>query len=116
LTEAQAEALDAIHFIARKHEVKPRMERGDIRFINNMALLHRREAFENPKGKDAARGRHLVRAWLHNEQECWKLPGPLRLAWARVFEDDEGEREEHWDLKPVRGEGGRILRTGGSCD
>ncbi|KAK0644660.1 hypothetical protein B0T16DRAFT_460692 [Cercophora newfieldiana] len=116
LTEAQAEALDAIHFIARKHEIKPRMIRGDIRFINNMALLHRREAFANPKGEDAAKGRHLVRVWLNNEEMCWKLPQALRLAWARVFEDTEGEREEHWDYAPVRGEGGRILRTGGSCD
>ncbi|KAK4442342.1 hypothetical protein QBC34DRAFT_454976 [Podospora aff. communis PSN243] len=116
LTEAQAEALDAIHFIARKHEISPRMVKGDIRFVNNMALLHRREAFENPKGEDAAKGRHLVRVWLHNEEMCWKLPQALRLAWARVFEDDDGDREEHWDYAPVRGEGGRILRTGGSCD
>jgi hypothetical protein len=117
LTEAQAEALDAVHFVALRHEIKPRMERGDIRFINNMALLHRREAFENPKGEDAARGRHLVRVWLHNTEMCWKLPEPLRLAWARVFEDDDEERGEHWDLAPVRNSvNGRIMRTGGSCD
>ncbi|KAK1753878.1 putative taurine catabolism dioxygenase TauD [Echria macrotheca] len=118
LTEAQAEALDAVHFAAAKHEIKPRMERGDLRFVNNMALLHRREAFANPKGQDAAKGRHLVRLWLHNDEGvCWALPAPLRLAWARVFEDDGGEREEHWDLAPVRNPAtGRVLRVGGSCD
>lgn len=119
LTEAQAEALDAVHFIAQKHEIKPRMERGDLRFVNNMALLHRREAFENPKGEDVSKGRHLVRLWLHNDEGmCWGLPGPLRLAWARVFEDDENtERREHWDLAPVRNPAtGRVLRVGGSCD
>jgi len=118
LTEAQAEALDAVHFAARKHEIKPRMERGDLRFINNMALLHRREAFANPRGEDTAKGRHLVRMWLHNDEGmCWDLPGPLRLAWARVFEDMDGEREEHWDLAPVRNPAtGRVLRVGGSCD
>lgn len=118
LTEAQAEALDAVHFAALKHEIKPRMERGDIRFINNMALLHRREAFENVKGEDAAKGRHLVRMWLHNDEGmCWRLPEPLRLAWARVFEDGDGERGEHWDLAPVRNpKTGRVLRVGGSCD
>ncbi|KAK5654756.1 hypothetical protein OQA88_7081 [Cercophora sp. LCS_1] len=117
LTEAQAEALDAVHFAAKKLEIKPRMQRGDLRFVNNMALLHRREAFENPKGLDAARGRHLVRLWLHNEDMCWKLPEPLRLAWARVFEDDDEERKEHWDLAPVRNPAnGRVLRVGGSCD
>lgn len=118
LTEAQAEALDAVHFAARACEIKPRMERGDLRFVNNMALLHRREAFANPTGEDAARGRHLVRMWLHNDEgRCWRLPAALRLAWARVFEDQEGEREERWDLAPVRNpKTGRIMRVGGSCD
>ncbi|KAF7548799.1 hypothetical protein G7Z17_g6838 [Cylindrodendrum hubeiense] len=95
LTEAQAEALDAVHFIARKHEIKTKMEKGDLRFINNMAILHRREAFAN----DADTMRHLVRIWLNNELMCWKLPYDLRLAWARVFDNKEGQR--HWDLEPI---------------
>ncbi|KAL4965150.1 TauD/TfdA family dioxygenase [Aspergillus stella-maris] len=109
LTEAQAEALDMIHFVARKHEINPRIERGDLRFINNMAILHRREAFENSAGK----ARHLIRIWLNNKQMCWKLPRSLQLSWARIFEDDE--REEHWDLEPPRKDG-KILRVAGSCD
>ncbi|KAK0708519.1 hypothetical protein B0H67DRAFT_341743 [Lasiosphaeris hirsuta] len=117
LTEAQAEALDAVHFAAKQVEIKTRMVRGDLRFINNMALLHRREAFQNVPGEDAARGRHLVRIWLHNDEGmCWKLPGPLRLAWARVFEDDGEERGEHWDFAPVRNLQGKLTSVGGSCD
>lgn len=85
LSEAQAEALDALHFIAEKHEILPAMEKGDMRFFNNMGILHQREAFEN----DEACERHLIRIWLNNEAKCWKLPMPLNLAWARVFEDDE---------------------------
>ena len=116
LTEAQAEALDAVHFIAKKHEIRTSMQTGDLRFINNMAVLHRREAFENAPEEGIER--HIVRIWLHNDEGlCWDLPEPLRLAWARVFEDVEsGEREEHWDLQPVRNMEGRILRVGGSCD
>lgn len=109
LTEAQAEALDMIHFVARKHEINPRIERGDLRFINNMAVLHRREAFENSAGN----ARHLIRVWLNNEHLCWKLPRTLQLSWARIFEDSE--REEHWDLEPPRKDG-KILRVAGSCD
>jgi len=109
LTEAQAEALDALHFVAKKHEIKPRMEKGDLRFINNMGILHRREAFEN----SAAAARHLVRVWLNNEMMCWKLPRDLRIAWARVFDDHE--REEHWDIEPPRKDG-KILRVAGTCD
>ncbi|GAB1317294.1 Taurine hydroxylase-like protein SAT17 like [Madurella fahalii] len=120
LTEAQAEALDAVHFVARRHEFSPRMERGDLRFINNMAVLHRREAFTNSDdgngdgGAAAVAVRHLVRVWLNNEMMCWKLPRPLRIAWARIFEDEE--REERWDLVPLRAEDGKILRVAGSCD
>ena len=109
LTEAQAEALDALHFVACKHEVRPRMEVGDIRLVNNMGVLHRREAFvDDPKAT-----RHLIRVWLHNEELCWKLPTPLRLAWARVFEDHE--RGESWDIEPPRKDG-KLLRVAGSCD
>lgn len=109
LTEAQAEALDAVHFIARKHEIKTTMQKGDLRFINNMGVLHRREAFANSSGT----GRHLVRIWLNNELRCWKLPRDLRLAWARIFEDEENEK--HWDLEPLYKDG-KILRIAGSCD
>jgi len=110
LTEAQAEALDAVHFVARKHEFKPRMVRGDLRFINNMGILHRREAFTNGDGAI----RHLVRIWLNNPTMCWELPRTLRIAWARIFEDKD--REEHWDIVPPRRFDGKILRIAGSCD
>jgi hypothetical protein len=109
LTEAQAEAIDAVHFIARKHEFKPAMARGDLRFINNMGVLHRREAFTNADGA----ARHLVRVWLNNPARCWPLPRDLRIAWARIFEDTD--REEHWDLEPPR-LNGKLLRVAGSCD
>lgn len=110
VTEAQAEALDAIHFIAQKLELRTTMQKGDIRLINNMALLHRRESFTDDGAKNT---RHLIRLWLHNKLMCWKLPAPLQLAWARVFEDEE--RKEHWDVAPIR-EGGVVLRIAGSCD
>lgn len=109
LTEAQAEALDAVHFVARKHEVTTSMMAGDIRFLNNMGVLHRREAFEN----STDRQRHLIRLWLNNEMMCWKLPAALRIAWARVFDDTD--REGKWDIVPPRKDG-VILRIAGSCD
>ncbi|PKS07710.1 hypothetical protein jhhlp_006318 [Lomentospora prolificans] len=109
LTERQAEALDAVHAIARAHEIRTVMQKGDIRFLNNMGVLHRRESFEDGEGSR----RHLVRLWLHNEEHCWKLPAPLRLAWARVFEDDE--RETHWAFSPI-GKDGKFLRSTVSCD
>lgn len=85
------------------------MHKGDMRFINNMGVLHRREAFED----DGEAKRHLIRIWLHNEKMHWSLPEDLRLAWARVFYDDE--RGSFWDIEPPR-KNGILLRTAGSCD
>ena len=45
LTEAQAEAIDAIHYIAKKHEIVTSTQKGDMRFINNMGIVHSREKF-----------------------------------------------------------------------
>jgi hypothetical protein len=109
LTEAQAEALDAVHFIAKKHEIRTTVKKGDIRFINNMGILHCREAFEN----DDTFHRHLIRLWLNNEKMVWQLPPALRLAWARVFHDHE--RGSYWDIEPPRANGA-LLRTAESCD
>lgn len=109
LTETQAEALDAIHFIIKKNEITTRMMKGDIRFVNNMGILHRREAFQNSESTH----RHLIRNWLNNENMCWKLPLPLRIAWSSVF--DDGERQSHWDIESPR-KGGVILRVAGTCD
>lgn len=109
LTEAQAEALDAVHFIAKRHEIKTRMVKGDLRFVNNMAVMHRREQFENNDDNV----RHLVRLWINNPTMCWKLPLDLKIAWARIFDDEE--RDESWDIIPVK-KNGVILRVAGSCD
>lgn len=96
LTEAQAEALDAVHYAADAHQLKVTMEQGDIRFINNMGILHGREAFSDG-GTDLSK-RHLLRLWLHNKDKVWTLPPALEIAWARVFDDDE--RLTRWHIEP----------------
>ncbi|KAL1842569.1 hypothetical protein VTJ49DRAFT_4852 [Mycothermus thermophilus] len=112
LTEAQAEALDALHAIGLKHEVKVPMQRGDIRFVNNLALMHRRDKYEDGGDDDdvgdgdGGGRRHLMRLWLHNPEACWPLPPALKLAWERVFADQE--REERWELLVVEEGTGRL--------
>lgn len=45
ITEAQAEALDAVHFLAEKYSLGLNFQTGDIQYINSMGLLHARDAF-----------------------------------------------------------------------
>lgn len=45
MTEAQAEALDALHFLAEKHRILLDFKQGDIQYINNLSIFHAREGF-----------------------------------------------------------------------
>ena len=45
LNDMQLEALDAIEDIARATELRITTRPGDVHFVNNLALLHRREGF-----------------------------------------------------------------------
>lgn len=47
ITEAQAEALDALHFLAEKHAVSLDFKKGDIQFVNNLSILHARDGFKD---------------------------------------------------------------------
>ncbi|KAF8954539.1 hypothetical protein BDZ97DRAFT_1864586 [Flammula alnicola] len=63
ITEAQAEALDTIHFLAEKYALGLSFQKGDIQFINNLSLFHARDGFrDSPEHK-----RHLLQL-----EESWK--------------------------------------------
>jgi hypothetical protein len=47
ITEAQAEALDAVHFLAEKYSLAMNFQKGDIQYINSLGLLHARDAFRD---------------------------------------------------------------------
>ena len=45
LNESQAEALDALHFLAEKFHVPMKLKKGDMQFINNLSTLHARNSY-----------------------------------------------------------------------
>ena len=51
ITEAQAEALDALHFAAEKHAVSLDFRPGDVQFVNNLSIFHARGSFRNSAEK-----------------------------------------------------------------
>ncbi|KAF2634588.1 TfdA family taurine catabolism dioxygenase TauD [Massarina eburnea CBS 473.64] len=89
ITEAQAEALDALHFLAEKHALSLDFQKGDIQFVNNLSIFHARDGFTNTPDKQ----RHLVRLWLRDEEFAWKLPEELGGRWDKVFKGvtEEGQ-------------------------
>lgn len=45
ITEAQAEALDALHFTAEKVNLGVDFQKGDIQYINNLSIFHARDGY-----------------------------------------------------------------------
>ncbi|KAG1149325.1 hypothetical protein G6F37_002583 [Rhizopus arrhizus] len=91
ITEAQAEALDALHYTAEKFNLGVDFQKGDIQYINNLSIFHARDGYtDSPKNT-----RHLLRHWIHPES-AWKLPPQLESTWKRVYHD---EREEIFPLE-----------------
>ncbi|KAJ7460899.1 hypothetical protein B0H11DRAFT_1736327 [Mycena galericulata] len=81
ISEAQAEALDTVHFLAEKYSLGLNFKKGDIQYINSMGLLHARDAFTD----DEQHTRHLIRLWLRNDELAWKTPKPLAETWKKLY-------------------------------
>ncbi|KAI1499550.1 hypothetical protein F5X99DRAFT_419801 [Biscogniauxia marginata] len=85
LPEQQA-ALGLLQQHALKHQVPLQTRPGDMVFLNNYALLHARDSYED----GAASSRHLVRMWLRNAELGWQIPSSMHIPWDAVF----GERSK----------------------
>ncbi|RDA89740.1 hypothetical protein CP533_1057 [Ophiocordyceps camponoti-saundersi (nom. inval.)] len=96
LTRLQMEALDMVEETAKATQLEMATQPGDIHFINNLALLHRREAFVDGQSQR----RHLVRTILRDDSLGWEIPRPLGQEWYRAFEAEKPRREWHPDIMP----------------
>jgi hypothetical protein len=45
ITEAQAEALDALHFLADQFSLTLDFQKGDVQYVNNLSIFHARNGF-----------------------------------------------------------------------
>lgn len=97
LSSRQREALDAVENIARATELEIVTKAGDIHFINNLAILHRREGFMN--GASSGEKRHLVRMRLRDDELGWTIPEDLKSEWSKAF--DETKTSRVWHLEPM---------------
>lgn len=89
ITEAQAEALDALHFLAERFAVTLDFQKGDIQFANNLSVFHARDGFRN----SAEKQRHLVRLWLRDDELRWEIPEQLGPRFDKVYKDVRPERQ-----------------------
>jgi hypothetical protein len=95
ITEAQAEALDALHFLAEKYSLGLNFQKGDIQYINNLSIFHARDGFKD----DEKQTRHLLRLWQRNEGLAWELPTRLKPLWNKTF--NVTPEEQTFSIDPV---------------
>ncbi|SLM34574.1 Taurine catabolism dioxygenase TauD/TfdA [Lasallia pustulata] len=107
MTEAQAEALDMVHFIAEKHAIVVKSEPGDILLCNNLALLHGRKAFSDAASDN--RRRHIIRLWLRNKERAWHTPKGLERDWSVVYGNSERRTRMRWMFRPEDVEKERVI-------
>jgi hypothetical protein len=95
LSSKQREALDLIESLAQEGQLILATEPGDLTFINNHALLHSREGFEDSPNAT----RYLMRMWLKNKSLAWKLPRSLQEGNSRIY--DENELGNRWNVVAI---------------
>ncbi|KAI0879903.1 Clavaminate synthase-like protein [Annulohypoxylon maeteangense] len=83
LTVEQREALSVLQNAAHKHQLQLETQPGDIIFLNNLALLHARESYQD----SVSSSRHLVRLWLRNTRLGWAIPPSMIMPWNASFGD-----------------------------
>lgn len=96
LSNLQREALDAIEAVAQATQMEIQTQPGDMHYINNLAVLHRRDAFVN--GDEPTASRHLVRMRIRNDALGWSIPPELEDEWDKAF-SAHGDRI--WHLEPM---------------
>jgi len=99
LTNKQIEALDVLEALASRFGLTFELKTGDILYVNNLALLHGREAFKCEHLNGCRR--HLLRMFLKDEESEFPLPGPLDAVVRGMYEHDVEEEEFPWSLAPV---------------
>ncbi|KAI1279150.1 hypothetical protein F5Y07DRAFT_50430 [Xylaria sp. FL0933] len=99
LNDRQCEALDLVEAIARALQLEIKTCSGDMHFINNFTILHRREGFVDGASPDEKR--HLVRMRLRSSSMGWSIPESLHQEWTDAFAENGPKT---WHLEPMPGD------------
>ncbi|KAF3187662.1 hypothetical protein TWF788_001881 [Orbilia oligospora] len=100
LTLLQAEALDSVHFTAERHSIRIQLQKGDIQFMNNLAVVHSREEFRDASIGEGSDRRHLIRAFIKNEERAYRLPRHLDGAFNEIYPNDIASSDYNFRIDP----------------
>lgn len=103
VSEKQIVAMDAVQYTMAKNAVPLPWGKGDIVFINDMAIMHARSSFtENRRGLQ----RHLLKFYLRDPAQNWKIPESAKKHWDKIYGPNtpEGKRAEEWCIRYEAGQ------------
>ncbi len=94
---AQLEAADAVQFIAKKNSITLPAVKGDMLFVNDMALMHARQGFDDG---DIPLKRHLIKMYLRDPDKGWEIPSSIEREWGTSYNPNrpDGTRHETWHI------------------
>ncbi|KAH7242242.1 hypothetical protein BKA59DRAFT_513755 [Fusarium tricinctum] len=97
LSDAQTHALQAVSEAASRVELQLKLETGDLLFFNNLALVHRRDAYTD----DDASSRHMVRLWLRSQKYGWAIPKGMLPPWEVAYGEKRKNKARHYPIVPM---------------
>ena len=80
-----------------KHAVTLPVVKGDMLFVNDMALMHARTGFDEG---GMTQKRHLVKMYLRDPDKGWEIPSSLEKEWKTTYSPNrpDGTKHETWHL------------------
>lgn len=96
-TQAHFEAADAIQFTAMKNKITLPVVQGDMLFVNDMALFHAREGFDDG---GIPLKRHLIKMYFRDPDQGWNIPPSMEQEWKTSYSPNrpDGTRQETWNI------------------
>ncbi|KAF9698185.1 hypothetical protein EKO04_003841 [Ascochyta lentis] len=101
----QMHAMQVVQDLAKRFSTRLDREQGDIQFINNLSIMHAREAYQGTNGK--ASTRHLLRMFLRDPENAWNKPTRFRNNFEDPFTPGRPQEIPIIDMDPWRAISGR---------
>lgn len=96
LSPTQKRALETVQSIAQEVAIELDHQAGDIQFVNNLAILHARNNFQDLPNK----ARHILRLGLRDRENGWALPERYQKLTYLAFKPVEEQCIPVFDFDP----------------
>lgn len=97
-SRALLEIFQEISALADREAITITPERGDIVHINNRAILHARDQYQDADGGDRQLIRWVQRMTVRDTEYGWTIPKPLEALYQDIYAHDP--ESEDWQFIP----------------